>query len=312
VSRSRPALEAVGRVPARPAAAIRSRAALQGFVLFLPAAGVIFGFIFFPVAYSLWLSLTNKHAILPHYEYVGLGNYLALAVDPDFWWSFWRGLIFAVGSIVLQVVLGLLAALLLNESFRGRGLIRGIALFPYMLPTIVVILLWKWLLSASYGPVNFVLQAVGLVRAPVVWLGDRWLMASTILVAVWQFFPFVVISLLARLQTIDLQLYEAAAIDGANAWQRFRYVTLPELRHVLFVVVLLRTFFMFTKFDVPWLMATGGGLQELVQNLPVYAFRKTFRFFQAGEGAAISVSLFLLLVLLSVAYFRVYRRETEA
>jgi multiple sugar transport system permease protein len=160
--------------------------------------------------------------------------------------------------------------------------------------------------------VNYVFQATGLIAGPVVWLGDQWLMATTIFVAVWQFFPFVVISLLARLQTIDLQLYEAAAIDGASAWQRFCRVTLPELRHVLFVIVLLRTFFMFTKFDVPWLMATGGGLQELVQNTPVYAFRKTFRFFQAGTGAAISVSLFLMLVALTIVYFRIYRREAEA
>jgi multiple sugar transport system permease protein len=289
----------------------RPRQTLQGLLLFVPAAVVIFGFIFFPVGYSVWLSLTNKHVIFPRYDFVGLDNYGGLATDPDFWWSLWRGVVFSVGSIGLQVLLGLLAALLLNQPFRGRGFVRGITLFPYMLPTIVVILLWKWLLSASYGPVNFVLQALGLVSAPVVWLGDRWLMATTIFVAVWQFFPFVVISLLARLQTIDLQLYEAAAIDGANPWKRFCHVTLPELRYVLFVVILLRTFFMFTKFDVPWLMATGGGLQELVQNLPVFAFRKTFRFFQAGEGAAISVSLFLLLVVLSLLYFRVYRREAE-
>lgn len=287
----------------------RAKHALQGLLLFLPAFVVIFGFIFFPVAYSFWLSLTNKHAIFPRYDYVGLQNYVGLATELDYWWSLWRGLIFSVGSIFFQVLLGLLSALLLNQPFRGRGFVRGIALFPYMLPTIVVILLWKWLLSASYGPVNYVLQALGLIQAPVVWLGEQLLMASTIFVAVWQFFPFVVISLLARLQTIDLQLYEAAAIDGANAWKRFRYITLPALRYVLFVVILLRTFFMFTKFDVPWLMATGGGLQVLVQNLPVYAFRRTFRFMQAGEGAAVSVSLFLLLIVLSVVYFRTYRRE---
>ncbi len=290
----------------------RTRQAIQGFLLFLPAFIVIFGFIFFPVGYSFWLSLTNKHAVFPHYEYVGFQNYAWMASEQDYWWSLWRGVIFSVGSIVFQVLLGLLAALLLNEAFFGRGLVRGIALFPYMLPTIVVILLWKWLLSASYGPVNYLLQALGLVRGPVVWLGEQWLMASTIFVAVWQFFPFVVISLLARLQTIDLQLYEAAAIDGATAWKRFRYITLPALRYVLFVVILLRTFFMFTKFDVPWLMATGGGLQLLVQNLPVYAFRRTFRFMQAGEGAAVSVSLFLLLIVLSVIYFRTYRREAES
>lgn len=290
----------------------RARHAVHGLLLFLPALAVILGFIFFPVAYSIWLSLTNKHVISPVYHFVGLENYAELAGDADYWWSFWRGFVFSGGSVACQVLLGLLAALLLNQPFRGRGFIRGITLFPYMLPTIVVILLWKWLLSASYGPVNFVLQALGLISAPVVWLGDRWLMASTILVAVWQFFPFVVISLLARLQTIDLQLYEAASIDGANAWRRFAHVTLPELRYVLFVVILLRTFFMFTKFDVPWLMAGGGGLQELVQTTPVYAFRKTFRFFQAGAGAAISVSLFLMLIGLTVVYFRLYRREREA
>lgn len=290
----------------------RPRHALEGLLLVLPACVVIFGFIFFPVGYSVWLSLTNKHAIFPRYEYVGLQNYAELLREADFWWSFWRGTVFAVGSIALQVLLGLGVALLLHQPLRGRGFVRGLALFPYMLPTIVVILIWKWLLSASYGPVNYVLQALGLIRGPVVWLGERWLMASTILVAVWQFFPFVVISLLARLQTIDLQLYEAAAIDGAGAWRRFLHVTLPELRHVLLVVVLLRTFFMFTKFDLPWLMATGGGLQELVQNLPVYAFRRTFRYFQAGEGAAVSVTLFLLLVVLTVAYFRVTRRAQEA
>jgi multiple sugar transport system permease protein len=292
--------------------ATRTRHAATGALLFLPAFAIIGGFIFFPVGYSIWLSLTNKHTIRPTYDVVGLGNYVELAGSTDYWWSVWRGAIFAGGSIVLQVLLGLGAALLLHQPFRGRGLVRAVALFPYMLPTIVVILLWKWLLAASFGPVNYVLQAIGLIDAPVVWLGADWLMPATILVAVWQFFPFVVISLLARLQTIDLQLYEAAAIDGADVWGRFVHVTLPELKHVLFVIVLLRTFFMFTKFDVPWLMATGGGLQELVQNTPVYAFRITFRFLQAGVGAAISVSLFLMLVLLTVVYFRLYRREQEA
>lgn len=290
---------------------MRSKHALQGFLLCLPTLIIIFGFIFFPIGYSVWLSLTNKQAILVEYEYVGLGNYSGLIDDAEFWWSFQRGMIFAVGTVVFQTLLGVAAALFLNQSFFGRGFVRGITLFPYMLPTIVTILLWKWLLSATFGPINFVLQWLGLIRSPVVWLGENWLMASTIFIGVWQFFPFVVISLLARLQMIDLELYEAAEMDGANAWKRLLYITLPELRHVLFVVILLRTFFMFTKFDVPWLMATGGGLQQLVQNLPVYAFRKTFGYFQAGEGAAISVTLFLMLILWTIVYFRIYRKEAE-
>ena len=282
---------------------------LQGIALIFPCLIIIFGFIFFPVAYSFWLSFTDKHALYPEYDYIGLGNYLMLNGEPDFWMSVWRGAIFAVGTVVLQVILGLAAALVLNQTFRGRGFVRGITLFPYMLPTIVTILLWKWLLSATYGPVNYVLQAIGFIEMPIIWLGESWIMMSTILVGVWQFFPFVVITLLARLQTIDLELYEAAAIDGASAWKRFFFITLPQLRVVLLVVILLRTFFMFTKFDVPWLMATGGGLQRLVANMPVYAFRRTFGQLQAGEGAAVSVLLFLMLVLLTIVYFTIQRKE---
>ena len=282
---------------------------LQGMALIFPSLIVIFGFIFFPVGYSFWLSFTNKRTIFPDYDYVGFGNYLMLFGDQTFWMSVWRGTIFAVGTIFFQVVLGLIAALVLNQTFRGRGLVRGIALFPYMLPTIVTILLWKWLLSATYGPVNYLLQTLGLIETPILWLDAGWLMGTTILVGVWQFFPFVVITLLARLQTIDLELYEASAIDGANAWKRFFFITLPQLRTVLLVVILLRTFFMFTKFDVPWLMATGGGLQPLIANMPVFAFRRTFGQLQAGEGAAVSVLLFLMLVLLTIIYFTVYRKE---
>ena len=282
---------------------------LQGIALISPCLVIIFGFIFFPVGYSFWLSFTNKHTLYHEYDYVGLSNYLMLYGEPDFWMSVWRGTIFAVGTITLQVVLGLAAALVLNQVFRGRGFVRGITLFPYMLPTIVTILLWKWLLSATYGPINYVLQALGFIEAPIVWLGGNWIMTSTILVGVWQFFPFVVITLLARLQTIDLELYEAAAIDGASALKRFFFITLPQLRFVLLVVILLRTFFMFTKFDIPWLMATGGGLQRLIANMPVYAFRRTFGQFQAGEGAAVSVLLFLMLVLLTIVYFTIQRKE---
>jgi multiple sugar transport system permease protein len=291
---------------------VRTKQGVQGFLLILPTLLIVFGFIVFPVGFSIWLSLTNKHIISPTYAFVGTGNYNDLLHDPQFWWSAWRGTIFAVGTVSFQTLFGLVVALLLNQDFRGRGLVRGIALFPYMLPTIVTILLWKWLLSATFGPVNYFLESVGIIQAPLVWLGPQWLMATTIFIGVWQFFPFVVISLLARLQTIDLELYEAAQIDGANAWRRFLHITLPELRFVLFVVILLRSFFMFTKFDVPWLMASGGGLQELIQNLPVYAFRVTFLLFQAGSGAAISVSLFLLLIVFSFVYFRIYRREAEA
>jgi multiple sugar transport system permease protein len=289
-----------------------SRRAVHGVLLILPTVLVIFGFIFFPVAYSIYLSFTDSHALYPDYAYVGIENYPRLLAEPEFWSSAWNGAVWAVSTTLLQLVLGLGVALLLNESFRGRGLVRGIALFPYIVPTIVTILVWKWMLNATYGTVNYFLISLGLVRDPVVFLSPKWIMLSLIVVGIWQFFPFVVISVLARLQTIDLQLYEAAEMDGANVWQRFRHVTLPALRYVLFVVILLRTFFMFTKFDIPWLMSEGGGLGAPIQNLPVLAFRRAFGFLQAGEAAAISVTLFAMLVVFTIVYFRVFRREAEA
>lgn len=290
----------------------RFRESTHGLLLILPTLLVILGFIFFPVVYSIYLSGTNSHALYPDYEFIGLANYSELLTEPEFWSSAWNGTLWAVSTVLLQLVLGLGVALLLNESFPGRGLVRGIALFPYMLPTIVTILIWKWMLNATYGTVNYFLMSVGLISSPIVFLSPQWIMASMIVIGVWQFFPFVVISLLARLQTVDLQLYEAAEIDGANVWQRFLHVTLPELRSVLLVVVLLRTFFMFTKFDVPWLMSEGGALAAPIQNLPVMAFRRAFGFLLAGEGAAVSVLLFLMLIVLTVVYLRVFRREGEA
>ncbi len=288
-----------------------SRKGVHGFLLVLPTLLVIFGFIFFPVAYSVYLSFTDSHALYPDYQYVGFANYPTLLGEAEFWSSAWNGTVWAVSTTMLQLVLGVGVALLLNESFPGRGVVRGIALFPYVVPTIVTILVWKWMLNASYGTINYFLLSLGLIRDPVVFLSPQWVMVSLIVIGVWQFFPFVVISVLARLQTIDLGLYEAAEIDGANVWRRFLHVTLPALRYVLFVVILLRTFFMFTKFDMPWLMSEGGGLGAPIQNLPIMAFRRAFGFLQAGEAAAISVMLFAMLIVFTIVYFRVFRRESE-
>jgi len=211
--------------------------------------------------------------------------------------------------MVLQLGVGVPSALLLNEGFRGRNLLRGVVLFPYMIPTIVAVILWKWLLNDSYGLVNHWLVAAGVVAAPVAWLGKDHIMTSLVITSVWQFFPFVVVTYLARLQTIAPELYEAAKVDGAGAWRRFRHVTLPQTRNVLFVIVLLRSIFMFTKFDTVWLMAGEGGVSRYVRTLPVYAYARSFTYLQAGMGAALAVLMFLMLLAVTAAYFRVLRDE---
>ena len=283
--------------------------ALAGWLLLAPSLALLGGLVLFPILYNAWLSLFDKHAFLPVQSFVGLQHYVYFAHDEEFWNSFRHGLVYAGATLVLQLAVGIPAALLLNEGFRGRNLLRGVVLFPYVIPTIVAIILWKWLLNDSYGLVNHWLLAAGVTDAPVAWLGKDWIMTSLVITSVWQFFPFVVVTYLARLQTIAPELYEAATVDGAGPWRRFVHVTVPQTASVLFVIVLLRSIWMFTKFDTVWLMAGDGGVSRYIRTLPVYAYARSFTYLQAGMGAALAVIMFLLLILATAAYFRVFRHE---
>lgn len=284
---------------------------LSGWLLLLPALLLLLALTIYPVVYGAYLSFFNKHSFFPQQTFVGLDNYLYVLRDAEFWASVWRGAVYAVSSIVLQIVLGVAAALLLNEWFPGRSVLRAIVIFPYVVPTVIAIVVWKWLLNAQFGLVNYLLDSAGLVETPISWMGRDWIMVSLILVSVWQFFPFVVIAVLARLQTIPNELYEAALVDGANALQRFLYVTLPQLKSILFVVLLLRSIWMFTKFDTPWLMIQGGGAETYIRTLPVYTYMRTFAYYEAGVGSAMAILMFLMLAAASALYFGLWRREEE-
>jgi multiple sugar transport system permease protein len=285
------------------------KSALVGWLLLAPSLVLLGGLVVFPVLYNVWLSLFDKHAFMPVQAFVGLRHYRYFASDPEFWTSFYYGGVYAGVTMVLQLGVGVPAALLLNEGFRGRNLLRGVVLFPYMIPTIVAVILWKWLLNDSYGLVNHLLMSAGLVRTPVAWLGPDYIMTSLIVTSVWQFFPFVVVTYLARLQTIPPELYEAATVDGASAWRRFVHVTLPQTASVLFVIVLLRGIWMFTKFDTVWLMAGDGGVSRYIRTLPVYAYARSFTYLQAGMGAALAVIMFAMLLAATAVYFRMFRSD---
>ncbi|HZP38135.1 MAG TPA: sugar ABC transporter permease [Methylomirabilota bacterium] len=283
--------------------------ALTGWLLLAPSLALLGGLVVFPVLYNVWLSLFDKHAFMPVQTFVGLRHYRYFATDPEFWSSFYYGCVYAGATMVLQLGVGVPAALLLNEAFRGRTLLRGVVLFPYMIPTIVAVILWKWLLNDSYGLVNYLLLQSGAARAPVAWLGPDHIMTALIVTSVWQFFPFVVVTYLARLQTIAPELYEAATVDGASAWRRFLHVTLPQTASVLFVIVLLRSIWMFTKFDTVWLLAGEGGVSRYIRTLPVYAYSRSFTYLQAGMGAALAVIMFAMLLVATAIYFRLFRTE---
>ena len=284
---------------------------VAGYLTIAPALFLILGLTLYPVGYSIWLSLLEKHSFFPQERFIGLENYIYLWSDPEFWSSFWLGLVYSFWTIVFQIVLGVAAALILNETFIGRNLIRGIVLFPYMIPTIVAVILWKWLLNDMYGVVNYWLLDIGIVQEPISWLGADHIMLSVVVMSIWQFFPFVLLTILARLQTIPEKLYEAAKVDGASAFKRFIHITIPQIRGILFVVILLRSIWMFTKFDTVWLMGEGAGAGRFIRTLPVYAYMRTLTYYQAGLGAALAVIMFLILVICTIVYFRMFREEAD-
>ena len=281
----------------------------MGLLLVAPAVLLLCALTLYPVLYGAWISTFNKHSFFPEQTFVGLRNYAYVLSDPQFWESVRLGSIYALSSIALQIVLGVAAALAVNHSFPGRNIVRSILIFPYVVPTVLAVIVWKWLLNSQFGLVNYMLEDAGLIDQPISWMGKDWIMTSLIIVSVWQFFPFVMLAVLARLQSIPTELHEAAAIDGANAFQRFIHITLPQLSSVLFVVILLRSIWMFTKFDTPWLMILGGGAETYIRTLPVYTYQRTFAFYEAGVGSAMAVLMFLMLVVITAIYFRLFKRE---
>jgi multiple sugar transport system permease protein len=281
---------------------------MKGFLFVAPSLVLLFAFAAYPLGSSLWMSLQEVQVFSNQHEFVGLKNYSELLSSNDFWSSLWKGLVFSVATVGLQLLAGIGTALLLNNGFRGRALVRGLILFPFVVPTIVAILIWKWMLNDLYGIVNLFLLKIGVIHEGIAWLGSPDLaMASVIAVNVWMFFPFITIQVLARLQVIPIDLYEAARVDGAGALQRFRYVVLPELRSTILLVVFIRGLWMFNKFDTIWLLTQGGPVAR-TQTLPILAYLKAFQEYQLGAGAAASACIFMLLAVFGAWYTRAMRR----
>ncbi len=272
-----------------------SREAVTGIALLLPSAALALSFTLFPVLYNVWTGFYEKHSLRQTARWVGLDNYRFMLEDARFWSAVGQGVTYALGSTVLQIVTGVAAALVLHAYFPGRDFLRGLALFPYVIPTIISVAVWRWMLNDLYGFVPYLVTSLGL-PLPTAWLTYDYIMWVLILLSVWIFFPFVTVNVLARLQTIPLELYDAARVDGAGAVRQFRHVTLPQIRNVLLIVILLRGIFMFTKFDVPWLLGGGAGAGEGIRTLPVFTYQWAFTQYQAGMGAALSNVMFAMLL----------------
>ena len=273
------------------------RAAWQGWALVTPAI-LVLGLVFaYPIGRAAWLSFFAQHlgtSLQP--EFVGTGNYERLLADGRFWASLQHTLFFAGVSVALELILGLAIALTLDRAFRGRSLVRAIAIMPWALPTALVALGWSWLFNDSFGVVNDILLRLGLIAEPVVWLGDPQLaMATAIAADVWKTTSFMSILLLAGLQSIPQSLYEAHALDGATPWQSFRRITLPLLLPQMTIAVLFRAAQAVGVFDLIQVL-TGGGPAGATETIAIYIYTTVMRYLDFGYGSALVVVVFLVLM----------------
>lgn len=277
-----------------------------------PMALVLLIVVAYPLIDSFWLSLHRLNLANPEQgqAFVGVGNYLYAFRQPAFWYSVRRTLYFTIFSVGLELALGLLFAVLLNERFKGNLPARLSMIFPWALLTVSNGVLWAWILNPTYGVANALLMSVGILQEPKAWLSDTfWTMNVIILADVWKTVPNLTLLLLAGLQPISRDLYEAGDVDGATRWQKFYFITLPLLRPVILVAIALRTIGAFRVFDIIYVLTGNGGPADSTKVISFYNYDQAFRYLYFGYGAAISWLITACMIILIIIYMRLLRTE---
>ncbi|SFI47234.1 carbohydrate ABC transporter membrane protein 1, CUT1 family (TC 3.A.1.1.-) [Bosea sp. OK403] len=282
------------------------------FWFLLPAILVTAGVVLVPVAQTAWLSLQDYLLYDPdNARFIGLGNFAKIASDEVFWISLGQSFIWIIGVVGLQFLLGLAAALLLNQSFWWRGLARSLVIIPWALPSVIIGLMWTWMYDFNLGVINDIAMRLGLIAAPIAWLARPDTALYAIMLAlIWQGFPFFAVTILAGLQTVPAELYEAAEIDGATGPQQLFHVTLPAIADVIATALLLRTIWVANSLDVILVM-TGGGPGYATHTLPLYAFLRASSSMEFGYGAALALILTAMLLGVVFLYVRQAARSIE-
>jgi ABC-type sugar transport system permease subunit len=252
----------------------------------------------------LYISFFRYHLLFPGKAFNGFTNYFNVLTDPVFLASLWRTLYFVVVSISLEMFLGLSVALVLNEEFKGRGIVRALIIIPWAIPTIVNGVLWRWIYQPNFGALNGLLYQFGLIDSYKNWLARPFLaMNMTILADAWHMTPFYVLLILAGLQGISPTLYEAGRVDGASWFRQLRHITLPLLKPTFLVILVIRTIETFRVFDIIYAL-TGGGPGDGTKVVGYYAYEQTFRFLDFGTGSAVSILITAAVLLLAIMYIR--------
>lgn len=292
---------------AQPRMTMGQREGLMGYALVAPVVICLAILVIYPFFFAIWISFTDR-MIGREGQFIGLANYRYLINWIDFQATVRNTIVLVLSVQTLKLVLGMGIALLLNQAIRFRQFWRGLILLPWAMPAFVAYITWKLLYAPQGGAFNYVLIQLGLVDSHVEFLSSRALaMPSVVVASFWRGFPFWVISFLAALQNVPQEMYEAAAMDGANAWQRFLHVTLPGIRHVVLVVVLLSTIWTTNSFEAIWLL-TQGGPSNATMTFPVLAYFG-LQNLRIGEAAAVSVSMLPVFAMLAFIIAKLLQKE---
>jgi trehalose/maltose transport system permease protein len=282
------------------------RPARAAWLLLLPMLAVLAIVALWPLARTVWFSLTDATLFdLGAAAYVGLDNFAAVLADSDWWRAVVNTLVFTAASVTLEVCLGFAIALTLNSRFPARGALRAAVLIPWAIPTVVSAKMWGWMLQDVYGVVNALLMEIGVIGAPVAWTASPHLaLAALVAVDVWKTTPFVALLLLAGLQMLPADLFEAARVDGASALTRFFRITLPLMKPAMAVAVIFRVLDALRIFDLVYVL-TGNNRQTM--TMAVYARQQLVDFQDFGKGSAAATLLFLVIALITVIYIMAVR-----
>jgi multiple sugar transport system permease protein len=270
-----------------------------GLVFVLPALIVLAMLIAYPVAYTGLLSVTDRQG-----AFVGLDNFSAVLGARATPQAFWNTLWFVGGSIIFQVVFGTAAAILLNQNFIGRGIVRSITLLPWVVPGIVAATTWAWMFHTEFGIINYMMTGAGVIPEPIGWLTNgSTVMPVLIAINVWKLFPFVAIMVLAGLQSIPNDLYEAARVDGANFWQEVFHIMLPQVRSVIVAVTLLLVIWGLNSITIIYAITRGGPANRTLIT-PIQIFRLAFESTNFNQAAALSVMFFAVALVIVIIYIK--------
>lgn len=293
---------------------LRQREKRQAWLLLAPMLLMMFLLTAWPLARTLWLSFTDAGLIGDGTPpgWVDSDNYLYALTDPDFRDALWRTLYFTVVSVGIEGVIGVLVALLLNQQFWGRSALRVLVILPWALPTIVNATMWRLNFNPDYGSINALLTQLGMIDAYRSWLGDPNSAINAVMFAdIWKNYPLITLLVLAALQTIPDDLFEAARLDGASALRRFRKITFPAIAAPLAVALILRTIDAFKVFDIIYVMTRGGPLDS-TKTVSFFVYQESFSYLRAGSGAAYAILMTLICAVLILIYMVMLLRQRRS